>query len=79
MTASAKGPWHQKQVEMFIKDAQASLGAGWDYLVPDIQAHVIRSKALCIIQANHREQGVPLADVDWLVNAMLDRAGLSDH
>ena len=71
-------PWRQKMIRRFVDNAKRQLGGGWDCLAPKVQISVIRAEALTVILANHREQGVPLEEVQWLVDSMLEQAGLSD-
>ncbi len=79
MTAlTRKTPWDKRQVRQFVKNTRERFGKGWDYLVPEIQIAVVRSEALSILQSQHRDQ-IPVANIDWLVYAMLEEAGFGDE
>ena len=73
-----KTSWDPQQIRSFVKEAKSILGKGWRFMVPEVQTAWVRSRALYIIQAQNYET-IPLAKIDWLVDAMLAEAGLKEE
>lgn len=71
--------WSRKQVRDFVRQAKDRVGElGWAYLSPEMRQTLIDQKALQVVLENFREEGVPLASIQCLVDDMKLVAGLTN-
>lgn len=68
-------PWDKNQIKSFVKQVRNRLGLAWDFMVPEVREAMIKAQALSIIRAQAAES-VAIEKIDFLVNAMLNEAGL---
>ena len=72
----SKCRWDAGQVKIFVRDATARWGAGWENLSSEGQRGVILGQAMRVMLVQAEENTYTSDDMRRLVNAMLDAAGV---
>ncbi len=67
--------WSKGQIRDFVKQVRASVGTGWEWMVPEVRRALIDAKALSIIAGQDREF-VSVEAINELSLNMLVEAGL---
>lgn len=71
------GPFNERQVREFVKQAKREWGCGWGSLGERFQHALIVERAAYIMAGQASETITP-ADVTWLIHSMLVEEGLEE-